>query len=271
MKNNMINGVYKIVDCEHKGDIDYAKKYLLHLGCGVNDIFWDGRDCGAATIDFTISSKLFPKVYPILCNNTTFDVDINDYIVVDFMSDYLIPYKDLINKLNYYKTYVGTNFEKNIPVLLFFNLENTSLSPNYVVNTIMNMIGKGTKIVNVSSQINQGDTYYHVLFLTDYHNICNKNLKKIGDYSLSLRNGWLKNNNIYGECSCRHELYINQSCWEDKDISFLNTIERIKKHKDLIYCNKWGFKKVLKFDEAVKNNKLLVSVNDYILKSDLTV
>lgn len=52
---------YYVVDCEHEGDIDYARMEVVNAGGKVITSEWDGEDCGEAYVYCLISEEDYEK------------------------------------------------------------------------------------------------------------------------------------------------------------------------------------------------------------------
>ena len=57
-----ISGKYKVIDCEHIGDIRSDEGYLIRNGCKIISRYWDRTDCGEAYIEFTCPENKYQEL-----------------------------------------------------------------------------------------------------------------------------------------------------------------------------------------------------------------
>ena len=232
-----IKGRYYIADCEHKGDITNAINYIKSIGGNVYDEYWDGSDCGTAYLEIGISVDTFKKVYKRQA--FVMDADINDYITIDDgIKTNKVPYNEFKSIREKMKDGdISANFEENMPIYFFFCKKNKSINAEQVFNDIVNILGKNsTKIIVTTSYISSGDTCYCALLTTNYKNVTDDKMKAIGDFAIgNERNSYIKRNNLYGQCQCIHPLsqYI-------RDYNMLHwAIMKIKEKQPLNYSNSY--------------------------------
>lgn len=253
MKQKMINGKYRVCDCEHFGDIERSANFLRGLNCVISETFWDRRDCGDAWIEFTVPECHFLKVYHSTLGSCEFNVDVNDYIKIDWKTDKLVS-RDKFNELEKnMRCDVSEGFEKRLPLLLWF--EESKHTPDEVIEKVLSLLGNGIQIIAAYVSITDGTTYYRVLLTSPIENVTKDKMESIGDYCLGCR-GWLKSNRIYGECKCVHILM-------EYDYDLLKAcITSLLNKNGLVYGGKYIKDKTYPYDEIVENGILKDSIFD---------
>ena len=87
-KEKMIIARFDIADCEHSGDLDWAEgsvEHLLGSNVKITKIYWDGRDCGSAYIEFEFPLSRLSIVDEKISDKMSYyyvNIDINDYLSI---------------------------------------------------------------------------------------------------------------------------------------------------------------------------------------------
>lgn len=213
-----IKGTYNITDCEHWGDVERAKSYINSLGCTIIDCYWDGRDQGIAWVEFWCYDNQFVDLYNKIGHSTYFSADINDYVSASEGLDLSYPLMKK-SELSALKARMAEDysdgFEERLPLWFLFELtDNCHYSVQEIISKVLSYFKENVEILGYSVNIVDGNKFCDVLIKSSYRNLTPEIMKYgIGDNCLSNR-GWLKENHIYGMCSCVHELINTHSLRE---------------------------------------------------------
>lgn len=249
----IINGIYKIYDCEHEGDIEREKNFLLsHFSSKITikKVFWDKKDCGEAYIEFSFQDKYFIEIY----NNiqAEYDTDINNYLDFSKYSYNNIP---IISRVDFLKKRYNFRYlfdSKYITFHLFFSINKNTEIKN-VINEAINSLGKKTTIEAYS--VNQLDTktFIDVLFKTSIKTINFKKVYEFGDFCLGGNNeSYLRKNHIYGSLTLNSILKGGLSYDKFKEL-----YNKIYNKEPILYTNKdYYCKKIIE-----------VNYNDYMINN----
>lgn len=207
-----VNGTYRVADCEHYGDIDNVKRYLVSLGCRITDSYWDGHDCGEAYVKFSFDSSLFEGIYSKLSGvSVSYSEDINDYCDFGTIGGFrMLSEDEFRNENERLSNDYSLNMFDNIPVYMVWECSDR-VSDEVVINNAVDIIGDGTEVIGCHYEIIHGCQHCKVLITTRYTNIvCKKLTYGIGDNALG-RHGWFSSNRIYGFCRPVHKImnYVN--------------------------------------------------------------
>lgn len=214
----MIKGIYRVADCEHRGDMDRAKNYLKSNGCCIISSYWDGIDCGEAYIEFSFPSSMFVNLYYKFGNSATYTEDINKYISFDDMGVFT-HYKpqELLALKEKMADDCADGFLHRLPLWLFFDCNmanNNGYKDIDIINQCISILEDGVSVIGYSYKVVDGCKYCDVLLSTDYKNLTAEKMRYgISDNCLG-RDGFLKSNNIYGECSCVHKFINTNLLWD---------------------------------------------------------
>ena len=246
----MINGVYYVADCEHRGDIEREVNYLRNIDreIVINSTYWDGHDCGEAYIKFSFPKSKFVSIYEKV--DAYFDADINDYLDfsknkenLSFENVSIIPYKEF-KKMKQEYCY---KFTDNIITLDLFFEKNNRISDNEIISKALEAIGDKTEILSISYSKTDGTTYVSVLFKTEYDKLDYNKIREYGDFCIGGR-GWLSDNRIYGELKVNTLFRRN----------YENLWNKVRNKEPLPYK---------KMDGGYYVKPILVEYNDYIENS----
>ena len=233
-----ITGTFRVADCEHNGDMDWARSMITGLGCIIKDSYWDGRDCGEAWVEFSFPECRFVAIYHKLGSSASYSANINDYIKLDDVTGYSrISYNVLYELRNKMAEDYTTGFEERLPLWLFFEIDKWHDNPAQIISKVLSFFKEPAEILGYNTKIVDGNKFCDVLIKTSYRNLTKGIMSYgIGDYCLGHR-GWLHSQGIYGECRCVHKTF-NPSCsglWEYELLH--RVIECVKKGVSLEYRN----------------------------------
>lgn len=214
----IIKGIYRVADCEHRGDMDSAKNYLKSNGCSIISSYWDGVDCGEAYIEFSFPSSIFVKLYYKFGNSATYTDDINKYLSFEDMGTFThYTSQELLSLKEKMSADYAVGFMYRLPLWLFFDCDKAK-SKGYkdidIINKCISILEDGVSVIGYCYVVVDGCKYCDVLLSTNYKNLTAEKMKYgIGDYCLG-DDGFLKSNNIYGECSCVHKFINTNLLWD---------------------------------------------------------
>ena len=221
----MVHASYCVPDCEHIGDIRRAENMLRDMGCSVLTSQWDGKDCGEAYVKFMFPENKFETIYNRLSGSSVYyDKDINDFVKRGRLFSKFEP----MSRQNFYaakdmlKNNVSDGFEKEIPLLLFFDEKKSNFDYEQFFNEIVSILGD-VNLYGYMTEIVDGCRYHNFLLTTDINNLTNDKMSKIGNHCISNKNGLFTKYHIYGELNVCHKIMgIHYDRFFDNVKKFLN-------------------------------------------------
>jgi hypothetical protein len=231
-----IKGRYHIADCECNGDIEREINFLHALGCYVTNSSWDRKDGGDAYIEFEFAKSNFQKVYSLLIGSSvSFSADINDYMEIE--SGYM-DNKTLMYRLDELAENVGKNFEKVIPLHLFFEVRK-DVNIRKFVNEVLDELGPNAAVLGQAKTLVDGYNYYDAVIVMDYKDLTAQKLLNIGHYCLGNKSfSLMEQNGLYGDIKIKHVLSSGRAMWSEDDVlSFRAKVENVMDKYDLRYIN----------------------------------
>lgn len=211
-KKKTINGCYRVADCEHNGDMEWARSLIKRNvpSVTITESYWDGRDCGEAYIKFSFPSRFFKKVYAYFEDSSMFDADINDYVKanVDKGTEYgkkEMSKKELQGILCKMKADVSEGWEDRLPICLNF-AESKNIQVKNIIEEALSRFSE-YEIVAYNTEIVDGSIFHTLLFTTPSYEINQRKFEDFGDSLLfNNRYSYLKKNKIYGYMAVNHIL-----------------------------------------------------------------
>lgn len=173
----LIYGKYKIVDCEHQGDIDSARHDLEKLNVDIVDTYWDGHDCGEAYHEFLFPESQFERIYKALGSSATYEANIYDYIKPDFSWAKGINFP-IMDERKYKETLypltkdVSPGFEQRIPYCIHFDVE-PGVKPAELIKEFLRIFPHPRKVTKVAATLMEeyGQKRYEFLVTAPYKDV----------------------------------------------------------------------------------------------------
>lgn len=246
MEEKKIFGKYKVVDCEHDGDIVSAKNECLAMGCEVIDVYWDGIDCGVAYIEIKVDKNFVRR--HINDNDFQFDVRYSDYKDVGGFTLFGIAESrpseidDTIERL---WNDISEGFEMRMPYLISLSVTDKAKAEGYLLS-ILNKYGLNEHdIVHYFGGKDGKKYYFNVLVFGDY---------ALGGFEL----GGFDADTYWGSknrysIQCRHITAEKRTKEE-----FWDFVKAIKAHKPIKVLKEWhDCYREIDFNEYCVDGKLV--------------
>lgn len=229
----IINGSYRVCDCEHWGDVQRDENYLRDNGCKVVSHYWDGHDCGEAYIEFTCNEQDFPRLYKKFCGSAHFDADINDYVQADGLKGYKrMSRKELYEIKKQMDNDLTPGFQERLALLLWFEvMERKDYTTDEIVEQCLKFL-KDVEVIGYETHVTDGKDWISILIRSSYKNLTKERIGAVGDYCLG-SSGWLDWHHIYGECRCSHVFLSKHVMWYYSLLQ--DVMQRVLERKPLEY------------------------------------
>ena len=266
-KEKMIIARFDIADCEDSGDLVWAEgsvEHLLGINAKITKIYWDGRDCGSAYIEFEFPLSRLSIVDEKISDKMSYyyvNIDINDYLSIGKVCKGQLYRKynkftrqDFKETIDKGRGDYSEGFENKIMVMLFFKHRKT-IDADTIMSKAAQTLGSNAKIIGYRCERVDGNHFTNVIFTIPYEDIDGTKFKEFGDYHLG-HQGWLGKNHIYGELSIVHELKCSGMEYD----KFKDVIKRIANKEDLVYKTFSHETLVVPYDEYMKEGHVPIRI-----------
>lgn len=198
----MLYGKYKIIDCEHYGDIDSGLHDLERYNVNIIDTYWDGRDCGEAYIKFSFAEKDFEEIYRALHSFAIFEDNIQNYVQVDRSWAEGLPFpileeREFLLTQRNCRQDISEGFERRLPLYITFDAEGID-HPKPIIEEFLKLLPHPRKINRVAASLLDYFESPHYGFLIT------SDLKNLNEEFMAASKRFFVERLLYGYCKIDH-------------------------------------------------------------------